>query len=430
MEFVALLLGYIEVLLFAWGIAQVHFCKNRIRWGIGAVLLTLCAVFEASGNINEIILLGVVMALLVFSFFMFFDERFLRGIAKYFFCFLYIGFVYLPAGVVIACVAGKLLNIDIDENLYDIIRSVMTMILIFCITLLIRKKKNLVGWIEELPTVYFAVAAICGIFASGIGAYGGDAIKDAGKNERILFETMRTLLNISVYILGIAFSFADFLRRKYKAEGMLKDENIRIYREYSANVVEHIKEIRRIKHDMQSHLKIISKYADDGNMSELKEYINNIAEDINFYSGKLYNTGNEIVDTLFTDKIKGCKDKEIVIECNGRLDVKNLINDYDLCIIFSNLLSNAIEACERIKYGEKIIRVFLQSNENTMKVMFENPVEWEVDVENLEESTFKADKENHGFGIGNIKRTVEKYGGHMVMKNSKGMFQTVIIISV
>lgn len=41
--------------------------------------------------------------------------------------------------------------------------------------------------------------------------------------------------------------------------------------------------------------------------------------------------------------------------------------------------------------------------------------------------TSKKDKENHGFGVGNIRDIVEKYEGNMVMNAEDGIFETVII---
>ena len=44
--------------------------------------------------------------------------------------------------------------------------------------------------------------------------------------------------------------------------------------------------------------------------------------------------------------------------------------------------------------------------------------------------TSKTDRDNHGLGIGNVKRSVEKYDGSIVMRCEKGKFRTVIIINI
>jgi len=375
------------------------------------------------------ILLMLILVLPALGCALLFDEKFVKSIVKYCFCFSYVGFIYLPVGLIITSVSA-LLNINIHQDVYDIIRSIVSVMLILCLACFIKKKKALKEWIQELPTIYFVIAFICGCTVGVVSSYGIDVIKEAGKRERVFWESMRTLLSIAIYTLGIGFSFADFLRKKYRDESRLKDEYLRMSREHYDGLVTHMKEVRSIRHDMRAHINTIDKYIKDRNISALEAYVDELASERSLQTVKYFNTGNELVDAILTDGMRRCKDDEVRLECKGSLEESVKISDYDLCIIMSNLLSNAIEACERLVNSDKHIKVLMESNENTVRIVFENPVEWEVDLDKLGTYTSKLDKDKHGLGINNVKRTVEKYSGTMVMRCEKGKFRTIIVINI
>lgn len=82
----------------------------------------------------------------------------------------------------------------------------------------------------------------------------------------------------------------------------------------------------------------------------------------------------------------------------------------DLCTMLSNVLDNSIEACEKLSSSDSaIIAVKCAVVQNVQVIKISNPT---LDNKNFTE-TSKLDKDNHGFGLYNIRRTVEKLGGEM-----------------
>lgn len=75
-----------------------------------------------------------------------------------------------------------------------------------------------------------------------------------------------------------------------------------------------------------------------------------------------------------------------------------------------NALDNAIEACEKLSLTDSaVITVKCAVVQNVQVIKLSNP---NPDNKNSTE-TSKLDKDNHGFGLYNIRRTVEKLGGEM-----------------
>lgn len=59
-------------------------------------------------------------------------------------------------------------------------------------------------------------------------------------------------------------------------------------------------------------------------------------------------------------------------------------------------------------------------------IRIKNPVTEKVEIKDNRIKTTKADKENHGIGIENIKKTVEKYGGFVELNCDDSYFEIEI----
>lgn len=95
----------------------------------------------------------------------------------------------------------------------------------------------------------------------------------------------------------------------------------------------------------------------------------------------------------------------------------------DLCTILSNALDNAIEACEKISSDEqKIILVKCSYIKHIQFIWISNPVAEDVKIINNTVETSKADKNIHGIGLYNIRRTVAKYEGEFEISCKDKMF--------
>ena len=104
------------------------------------------------------------------------------------------------------------------------------------------------------------------------------------------------------------------------------------------------------------------------------------------------------------------------------------ISDEDVVVIMSNLLNNAIEACEKCR-GDKIIKLKIVIEDNNAIISVKNTYENAVIYENGEIQTTKIlDTDEHGIGIKNIAETIRKYGGSYVIQNDEREFYFSIMI--
>lgn len=428
MDFVTYMLGCAELIIFAWGVTQMEFCKSKRRILAGVFFMLFYSIMMAYLDNGSVFFLILMLIRPFISCILLFDEKLIKCMVKAFFCDSYVGFTYYFA-VLAVTVVCQIFNFDLPENWERIPAYVLSIVFIYMLSRILAGKPHTEAWIREIPMSYFIVAGICGNAVNGICACVDYIMKNAREEVRILSGILRVILSFAIYMLAIGFVMADTLRKRYKEENRIQTENLRISREHYADLIAYTKEIREIKHDMDAHINMIGKYVDEENLPMLKEYVNRLKKNVAVRTGQYYRTGNETVDAVITDRMRKCNDKEVVFECKGKLEPSVKIDDFDLCIIFSNLMSNAIEACERLVNTGKNIYMFLESNANQVKIAVENPVEWEVDVDGIGTYTSKQNKEEHGFGVNNIRKCIEKYGGKIFMTCDKGIFRTLIVVN-
>lgn len=168
---------------------------------------------------------------------------------------------------------------------------------------------------------------------------------------------------------------------------------------------------REVIHDFKNHINMIKlmKYGDDNVL--LDKYIYDMKEKL--YSSELFiDSGYKVIDMVVTDKMKLAKSKGIkfnsIISDNFKEDDLLFISEYDIVTLLTNILDNAIEACE-ISLNKEINLFFLKENEMII-----------IKLENSCNSKFKKDengnivtsKQNHyGLGLKIVKRTANKYNG-------------------
>ena len=178
--------------------------------------------------------------------------------------------------------------------------------------------------------------------------------------------------------------------------------------------------IRGMRHDMKNTISLIMQLA-AGKEEELKAYLEELNETMDRLEFR-FKTGNTVVDTLLNMKYH-----EIASTVPDlRMDVEGLqfpeklfIQSYDIGIIIGNALDNAIEACRKLKVKEPDAEAFIRISSFQKRELFFLKVENSFDgkvvrkPQNEFPVTDKADRENHGIGLANIKSTAEKYQGTM-----------------
>lgn len=157
------------------------------------------------------------------------------------------------------------------------------------------------------------------------------------------------------------------------------------------------------------------------NYDALEKFVDKISgqlnKELNFIS-----TNHVIVDAVLNTKYQETKEKNIVFVFKIN-DLSSLnISDEDVVVILSNLLNNAIEACEKCKENKVIKLKFVIEDDNVI-ISVKNTCDSDILYKDGEIQTTKEENpEEHGIGIENIVEIITKYGGNYIIQNDEQEF--------
>ncbi|HDJ1466754.1 TPA: sensor histidine kinase [Clostridioides difficile] len=194
--------------------------------------------------------------------------------------------------------------------------------------------------------------------------------------------------------------------------------------EYYKNIESKQLKIELLNHDMKNHISCIEGMYE--NNINIRPYLNNIKNTIR--NNNIYHTGNVTLNIILNDKKDLCDKYNINLIALIDFSKCKFINDIDICDIFSNILDNAIEACNKVTldYKEIILRGNVINDFYIIKA--ENTKMNDILIKDSNILTDKIDTLKHGFGIKSIKKSVDKYDGTCVIEHNKNRFTMIISI--
>lgn len=201
------------------------------------------------------------------------------------------------------------------------------------------------------------------------------------------------------------------------------EKQIAFQRQKYMQLGEAYRNIRSFMHDAKKHLFYIEQCVNDKNYDAIIPYSQETIADLESRYCTV-NTGNLVIDAFISNYILQTARHGIELTTSLKLDCNAIpIDDYHLTIILGNLLDNALNAC--LQQFEGRINVMIQTVENTFTIYITNtyiipPSEKQPD--NIEEIDFI-----HGYGLKNVKDSVEECGGIMVMNYENSLYGVTII---
>lgn len=177
-------------------------------------------------------------------------------------------------------------------------------------------------------------------------------------------------------------------------------------RKFALQLVKREDDIRQQCHDLRHHLTVLKELGGDN--AQLQKYLSALADRI---PRKLEQyTENSVVNAVISHYASRCKFKNISL--STELVVPDIMDPFcnsDLCVIFSNFLENAVEACERMNEGERFIHIKSTFHNHIIVILMENSFNGQI---LKEDDLFRSSKrDNYGVGLASVKSIAEKNHG-------------------
>jgi uncharacterized membrane protein YidH (DUF202 family) len=192
-------------------------------------------------------------------------------------------------------------------------------------------------------------------------------------------------------------------------------------------------ETRAFRHDMRNNLTLLAGLMQEKKYEEAEQYIRDLNGELAALSPTII-TGDDMLDSLLSSKLGELERQGITLTINGVIDGGLSWKPIDICAVFANALDNAMRACQAMpEDAEKYIRISFRKTELQRVISIVNSSAKPVDCAKLLSGegryTTKSDKSRHGYGLYNIRRTVEKYGGMLKVSSEDKEFRLTIVLT-
>ena len=192
-------------------------------------------------------------------------------------------------------------------------------------------------------------------------------------------------------------------------------------------------ETRAFRHDMRNNLNLLAGLLSEKNYEEAQRHIADLTGGLAALSPRIV-TGDEMLDSLISSKLAELDRQGIELTVNGVIEGGLGWKPIDICAVFANALDNAMEACRSMQEeSNRYIRISFRKTELQRVISIYNSMNEETDCSRLLSAdgryTTKEDKGRHGYGLRNIRRTVEKYGGIVKLDCRDKEFRLTIVLT-
>lgn len=240
---------------------------------------------------------------------------------------------------------------------------------------------------------------------------------------------MKTAIIIAIIVGGIAVLVAVFflLRKMFYR---LVDKRIAEFQsdliaKQTAEIQNMYRQMQEWRHDYRNHIQNMKNRLDSGG-GELEQYLDDLADDLTQADTSI-KTGNVMADAVLNSKLSVAEQKGIRLNVKAHIPNGVSLTDVELCSILGNLLDNAMEACEKLPYNERFIRVYIDKFKGQFYLSVQNSSPAVVRDKGLFRTT-KAG--THGFGLFRIDRIAKKYGGYVNRQYEEGVFATELLLPI
>ena len=307
-----------------------------------------------------------------------------------------------------SAVRDVLIAFDPSITINSSVFTALSKLVDFSAVILLRKllsrnasEKNITDseWVRFMVFPIFTLTLIIAMMGdSGV-------VNDPGI-ERIymLFSIGLVLINLVAFFL-----LCDIVKRERRIrEDDLFREKVKNQTEMYRSVYDNYELQRKRAHEYKNQIMCMEALLQKKEYDKLEKYITEIGGKLTDTDSNI-NTNNTLVDAIINTKYREMEERGMLLVLKFNEMANLWVEDEDIVVILSNLLNNAIEACE--KCNQKTIKLKLMKEPDEIVISVRNTYNGVISKQGEEFQTLKSEKEEHGLGIKNTIEAVEKYGG-------------------
>ena len=220
------------------------------------------------------------------------------------------------------------------------------------------------------------------------------------------------LLLLMIYVLFVYISRQDMQKQQIDAQKI----NLQQQAAYIKNLESLQHEVRRFRHDFKNMMSGMYLQAQDGNISAVQTFIQNITADFDHQvegelklMNQLANIHHLAVKSLVLTKLEQMKQSNIHyhLEVFRTFD-KTQLRETDLCRCLGILIDNAIEAVQGHPEGQ--IHMIISSQGDYTTFLVKNTLHEVIDFHKIGTVGYSTKNKDRGVGLASYHRILSQYG--------------------
>lgn len=309
-----------------------------------------------------------------------------------------------------------------DGESYNQIYAVISFFLIFICELVIEKIITIHKDTEDAQNISLVLMPVCSIIVITLLLY-TDTCTDIGL----------TIVSIGLLIANFVMLYLynlllHSISQQYEME-MLKTQ-LQAYANQLNVILQGEEKIKALRHDIKHHLNELMLLANKHDTAEIQKYI----DEMNSFlqnPNEIVASGNLEIDSVLNFMLQKAKKELKTVDVKVILPEK-VRHSFDINVLLGNLLENAIEAAGKTE--NKYLSVHIKLKRGILKVKIKNSFESSqilCEKQNGKDMVLKTTKpftKQHGIGLKNVKKIVEKYNGTMEVTTQDGIFYVDLLL--
>lgn len=244
------------------------------------------------------------------------------------------------------------------------------------------------------------------------------------------------LYNIAWTLFIIALNFAVIYTIAHRKKAQYYKELSENYKEQFSSEYHYFKDYKteqtdlaKFRHDFNSHIILLQEMMTNGEYERAHHYFSDLTAGFSHGNTSSVSpptiTGNEIIDLVLSARNDLLSRETIQVYCEEPLTELNFMNEVDCCILFSNLIDNALEANMKLE-TKRYIRFSKKKTANNLFIEISNPIKEKAVMEGDQYISQKQGS-NHGIGLQNIIGIINKYKGSYHISEENNVFSVQIL---
>lgn len=239
----------------------------------------------------------------------------------------------------------------------------------------------------------------------------------------LILSDIAFILFLNLYLFYLLNKLAE--NAKMKSKLALYDQASSLQYRYYQQMETKIEGSRKLVHDMKNHIHAVEGLYKTADKEAGQHYIDDLQKLISQFSQDYY-TDNRVLNIIINDKVSLGKKHEVSVSCRLNMIDITFIREMDVTTIFANLLDNSIEAARCSV--DPWVTLKADQVHDFIVVTVENSLAENLLISSKQSASDK--KKHHGYGLDNVKRTLEKYNGYLSIESNEKTFKVSLFIPV